>query len=170
MSDFIIRLDKTSNRQTSYSFVVKDKFFETFTFSDIKHADIIVAVKLNKQGDNISANLKINGHINKLACDICTEELSKQISAETNIIIKKTNENIFSTDEIIYVKPNHNELDLKQLIFELIILNTPKKRQHGLDENGNSKCDKEMIKLINKYTNIKKENFDPRWEKLKNLT
>ena len=70
MSDFIIRLDKTSNSQTSYSFVVKDKFFETFTSSDIKHADIIVAVKLNKQGNNISANLKINGHINKLACDI----------------------------------------------------------------------------------------------------
>ena len=170
MSDFIIRLDKTSNSQTSYSFVVKDKFFETFTSSDIKHADIIVAVKLNKQGNNISANLKINGHINKLACDICTEELSKKISAETNIIIKKTNENIFSTDEIIYVKPNDNELDLKQLIFELIILNTPIKRQHDLDENGNSKCDEEMIKLINKYTNIKKENFDPRWEKLKNLT
>ena len=170
MSDFIIRLDKTTNIQTSYSFVVRDKFFETFTFSDIKHADIIVAVTLNKNGVNISANIKINGRINKLACDICTEELSKEISAETDIVIKKTNENIFSTDEIIYVKPNDNKLDLKQLIFELIILNTPKKIQHGLDENGNSKCDEEMIKLINKYTNVKKEKFDPRWEKLKILT
>ncbi len=170
MSDFIIRLDKITNSQVSYSFVVKDKFFETFTFSAIKHTDIIAVAKLNKHGDNISLNLIINGYINKLACDICTEELSIKISGETNVIIKKTNKNIFSTDEIIYVKPNDNKLDLKQLIFELIVLNTPKKRKHGLDANGKSKCDEEMIKLIKKYTNVKNETCDPRWEVLKNLT
>jgi len=170
MSDFIIRLDKTTNSQASYSFVVKDKFFESFDFSDIKHADIIVVAKLKKHGNNIALNLTINGYINKLACDICTEELSKKISAETNIIIKKTDENIFSTDEIIYTKTHDNKLDLKQLIFELIVLNAPKKRQHDLDKNGKSKCDEEMIKLIKKYTTAKKETHDPRWEILKTLT
>ena len=169
MSDFTVKLGDLSTREICCSFVVKDKFFEAFPFSDIKHADIAVVAQLNKNGDNILLKLSLGGCINKLACDICTEELSIKISVATNIIIKRTDKNIFSTDEIIYVKPNENKLDLKQLVFELIVLNTPKKRKHDLDKKGNSKCNEEMIKLVKKYTTVRKKASDPRWDVLKNL-
>ena len=40
------------------------------------------------------------------------------------------------------------KIDLTQLIFELIVLNIPKKRKHPLNKEGNSTCNKEMIELV----------------------
>ena len=169
MDDFTIKLGAITNGKNSFSFKIKDQFFEEFTFADIKHANISVCAILDKDGEMLSLNLKINGQINQLACDICTDELSVPILAETDLIIKKTDDDLVSTDEIVYIKKSENKLDLKHLIFELIVLTVPKKRQHPLDKNGNSTCDKEMLDLVNKYTQVKEKSSDPRWDALKNL-
>jgi uncharacterized metal-binding protein YceD (DUF177 family) len=169
MNDYIVKLGAITNGQNSFSFEIKDQFFEAFTFSDIEHADISAIAKLNNNGNNMSLNLIIDGQINQLSCDICTDELSVKISAETNIIIKKTDEDLVSSDEIFYIKKSENKIDLKHLIFELIVLNAPKKRQHSLDKKGNSTCNKEMVDLVNKYTQVKDKASDPRWDALKSL-
>jgi hypothetical protein len=104
MNDYIVKLGAITNGQNSFSFEIKDQFFEAFTFSDIEHADISAIAKLNNNGNNMSLNLIIDGQINQLSCDICTDELSVKISAETNIIIKKTDEDLVSSDEIFYIK------------------------------------------------------------------
>ena len=51
----------------------------------------------------------------------------------------------------------------------MIILNLPNRRQHPLDENGESTCNKEMVDLVNKYTEVKEKSSDPRWDALKDL-
>ena len=169
MNDFTVNLGGITTGETSFSFEIKDQFFESFTFSDIEHANISAIVTLIKDGENISLNLIIKGEINQLACDICTDELSVKISGETNVMIKKTDANLASTDEIFYIKKSENKLDLSHLIFELIVLTAPKKRQHALDKQGNSTCNKEMVDLVNKYRQVKEKSSDPRWDALKNL-
>ena len=74
-----------------------------------------------------------------------------------------------STDQILYIKNSDNSIDLKQLIFELIILNLPKKRQHPLNNKGEVTCDKKMVSLIEKYTVKQEKSSDPRWDALKDL-
>jgi uncharacterized metal-binding protein YceD (DUF177 family) len=169
MNNFTVKLGTITTGKNSFSFEIKDQFFEAFTFSDVEHADISAIATLNKDGDNISLNLIIDGQINQLACDICTDELSVKISGETNVIIKKTDKDLVPTDEIFYIKKNENKLDLKHLIFELIVLNAPQKRQHALDKQGNSACNKEMVDLVNKYIQVKEKASDPRWDALKSL-
>lgn len=169
MHNFTVKLGPITNGKNSFSFEVEDQFFEAFTFSDVKHANISAVATLDKDGENISLNLTIDGQINQLACDICTDELSVQISGETNIIIKKTDDDVTSTDDIFYIKKSENKLDLKHLIFELIVLNAPKKRQHALDKQGNSTCNIEMVDLVKRYTQIKEKSSDPRWDALKSL-
>ena len=61
------------------------------------------------------------------------------------------------------------KIDLKHLIFELIVLNLPKKRKHTVDKQGKSTCNKEMVDLVNKYTQIKEQASDPRWDALKKI-
>ncbi len=85
------------------------------------------------------------------------------------MILKITEEELESTDEILYIKKSRNILDLSQLIFELIVLNTPKKNKHPLNEKGESTCNKEMVDLVNKYTLRKGKSSDHRWDVLKNL-
>ncbi len=169
MNNFKIKLPSFNNGKNLFSFNIKDAFFEEFPFSEIKHVSMNASGTIFKERGKTSLNLIITGKINKLACDICTEDLSVEISSETNMIIKRTDENLFSNDEIYYIKKTENSIDIKKLIFELIILNIPKKRCHPLDVNGNSTCDKEMIELIEKYKHKQKITSDPRWDVLKDL-
>lgn len=169
MSNFMVKLGAITNNKKSFAFEVKDSFFEAFSFSEIEHANVSAIATLDKDGENISLNLKINGQINQLDCDICAHKLSMPISGEINLIIKKTNEDLLSTDEILYVKKHENQINLKQLIFELIVLSTPEKREHALDNQGNPTCNKEMLELLNKYTETQEKTSDPRWDALKNL-
>ena len=107
--------------------------------------------------------------INDVPCDLCNQHLSIDINCSTKLIIKKTQRNLSSTEEIIYLQKNENSINLKQIIFELIVVNIPAKREHPVDKNGNSTCDKGMIELLNKYMPGKSKLSDPRWDALKNL-
>tara|TARA_B100000767_G_scaffold239164_1_gene234281 strand:+ start:405 stop:923 length:519 start_codon:yes stop_codon:yes gene_type:complete len=169
MNDFKIKLGEINGGENYFSFVIKDQFFEGFILSDVQFADITATALLEKDGDKLGLKLKIEGQINKLLCDICTDEISAGITAEAKLIIKKTDEELVSTDEIFYVKKSENTIDLKQLIFELIILNLPKKNKHSLNEDGSSKCNKEMLALVNKYKITEEKSSDPRWDALKKL-
>jgi uncharacterized metal-binding protein YceD (DUF177 family) len=170
MDIFTIKLGSITNGENSFSYVIKDQFFEEFDFAEVKHSDIFVKVVINKKSEKISLNLIINGQINQIPCDICTDNISVNINGETNVIIQKTDDDLISTDEILYIKSSENKLNLKQLIFESIILNVPKIRQHPLDTNGKITCNKEMVDLVKKYTQVIKKASDPRWDALKNLT
>jgi len=169
MNDYKIKLGGITNGKNSLSFEIKDQFFEAFILSDIEHAEIIATALLDKDGEKLALTLTIEGKINKLLCDICTEEISVNITAETNVIIKITDEDLTSTEEIFYIKKSENLIDLQQLIFELIILNLPKKRKHPLNTKGEVTCNEEMVNLIKKYTVKQEKSSDPRWDALKDL-
>tara|TARA_Y100000385_G_scaffold273309_1_gene315077 strand:- start:462 stop:974 length:513 start_codon:yes stop_codon:yes gene_type:complete len=169
MSNFIIKLGSITNNKNYFSFDIKDQFFESFSYSDLESADITANALLEKDGKNILLKLKIDGAIHHQACDICADEISVNVAGETNIIIKKTDENLESTDEIFYIHTSDNQIDLKHLIFELIVLNAPKKRKHPLDNNGNSTCNKDMVNLVAKYTQVNDKSSDPRWDALKKI-
>ena len=127
MNDFKIKLGAINGGENHFIFEIKDQFFEEFTLSDVEYANIKATALLDKDGDRLGLKITIDGKINKLLCDICTDEISVGITAETKLIIKTTDDDLVSTDEIFYVKKSENAIDLKQLIFELIILNLPKK-------------------------------------------
>ena len=169
MNEYKIKLGNITNGRNSFSFEIKDQFFDAFTLSDVEHAEIIATALVNKDGHELALTLQIDGTINKLLCDICAEEISISIKAAVNIIIKKTDNDLISTDEILYIKNSDTSIDLKQLIFELIILNLPKKRQHPLNNKGEVTCDKKMVSLIKKYTVKQEKSSDPRWDALKDL-
>ena len=169
MNDYKITLEGVTNGKHSFSFEIKDQFFEAFTLSDVKHAEIIATALLDKDGSKLILKLILDGKINKLLCDICAEEISVNIVSETNVIIKKTDEDLISTDKVFYIKKSENSIDLRQLIFELIIVSLPKKQQHPLNNKGELTCNKEMINLIEKYTVKQEKSSDPRWDALKDF-
>ena len=85
--------------------------------SDVEHADIIATALLDKDGDKLGLKLRIDGKINNQLCDICTEEISIDITAETDVVLKITDEDLHSTDEIFYIKKSENSLRFKAINF-----------------------------------------------------
>jgi uncharacterized metal-binding protein YceD (DUF177 family) len=169
MNNFTVNLGEITSGKNSFSFQIKDQFFESFAFLDVENGDINAIANICKDGEKMSLNLIVEGQLNQLVCDICTDDLSVDLSAETNMVIEKTDSDLVSTDEVYYVKKSEKKIDLKQLFFELIVLNIPKKRQHNLDNMGKSTCNKEMLDLVNKYSQVEQKTSDPRWDVLKCL-
>ena len=169
MDSYSIKLNGLKEGKNLFSFKIKSDFFYPFNYSEIKKADISVISVLNKENNKLKLDTKIEGVINNLSCDICLGKIDLEIISNSSIVIKETDKELESTDEIFYITPNQPILNLHHLFYEMIVLALPNKKTHCNDKNGKSTCDDQMINLINKFT--KKENsvIDDRWEALKEL-
>ena len=169
MNEYRITIGGIEEGIHSFTFDIKDSFFKAFSQSEVRNANIIATVLLERENNKLALSIELNGEINHLLCDICAEDISVDISSITKMMIKETSENLESTDEIIYINSNENELSIEHLLFELITLSLPNRRQHPVNEDGTTNCNKEMISLIDKYNNIEEKSSDPRWDALKDL-
>jgi len=169
MNEYIITIGGIKEGVHSFTFEIKDSFFKAFSQSEIRSANIIAAVLLEKENSKLALSIRLNGKVNRLLCDICAEEISIDISSITKMMIKETSENLESTDEVIYINSNENELSIEHLLFELITLSLPNRREHPANDDGTTNCNTEMINLIDKYNHIEEKSSDPRWDALKDL-
>ncbi|MEE2953804.1 MAG: DUF177 domain-containing protein [Bacteroidota bacterium] len=168
MQHYNINLNNIKNGGEIYSFQINDSFFKEFLSSEITKADFNIHLDIKKENDKYLLCLQIKGVIKNLVCDLCAEELNIPIQNTTTIILQESKEILESTDEIIYIKPHQNIINLKSLFFEIISLSVPSKRIHKTDTKGDSECNNDMLKLIEKYMR-KEVAYDDRWETLKNL-
>ena len=170
MDYYKIKVTGIKDGSYSNSFKIKDKFFETFAKSEIISADISASTMLLKEGSEMSLSININGVVNNIPCDICTEDISIPLSSSLNFILKEDDKDNNIEDDIIYLKSKENEICIQKHLFEMIVLAMPNKRRHELNSTDKRECNKEMVNLINKYTERTEKLSDPRWEALKDIT
>lgn len=169
--EYIIQFVGLPVGKHEYEFKVTDKFFDDLEYSEIKQGNINVDLTLLKQSSMMSLEFKISGTV-KVNCDLCTAEFDLPITGDYKLIVKVGGSDTGDEDDdIITVAANEHELDVRQYIYEYIILSLPIKRVHPLDKNGNSTCDPEMLEKVRKYLvdKEKDEKTDPRWDGLKNI-
>jgi uncharacterized metal-binding protein YceD (DUF177 family) len=164
-----IRIAGLKEGEHRQEFEIKNKFFQAYEYSDVKAGDFIVETLLIIRGLDRKLRISIEGIITNFLCDYCVQKLEWPITTTSNFVIKESEKEMESTDEVIYVLPNQYQLVINQLIFEMINLSVPTKRTHDINEKGELKCDKEMLTLIDKYATKTKQEIDPRWEVLNKL-
>lgn len=169
MSEYKIKLTNLDKSSIEYLFTIEESFFKDFSFSEITHADINVQCIASKTLEKISLTININGIIKNFLCDNCAENIHIPVTSESAFVIKQSENNDLSHDDILYVSTNDNFIEIKHLIYELITLATPNKRSHNSISNEIN-CNKDMQKLIEKYSSREEnKDSDPRWKVLKNL-
>lgn len=164
-----IRIAGLNDGEHRQAFKIKDKFFEAYDKSEVKTGEFIVNTLVVLRGLDRKLRINIEGKITNLLCDYCIKRLECVISTTLNFVIKESENETESTDEIIYVLPSQHQLDINQLIFEMINLSIPTKQTHSKSEQKNGKCDKEMIQLLEEYTIKTNKEIDPRWKVLNKL-
>ena len=169
MPKHYIRIAGLKEGEHRQAFEIKDKFFEAYEQSEVKTGSFIVNTLVAIIGIDRKLSINIEGTITNLLCDYCAKKLEWPISITSNFVIKESEKEMDSTDEVIYVLSNQHHLNINQLIFEMINLSIPSKRTHNKSEQGEGKCDKEMLELMEKYATKTKQEIDPRWEVLNKL-
>lgn len=167
LKDYIMQFSGLADGVHAFEYNVDDTFFKEFELSEITQANVKIRLMLDKQTTMMVLEFDISGEVT-CVCDRCLENYQQEIKGNERIIVKFDEDKSKETDEIKILLPSEHQIDLSQDIYEFINLMLPAKRVHLEDESGNSACDPEIIKFLEKLNT--KENNDPRWDELKKIS
>lgn len=149
-----------------FEFEINDKFFSHFEYSQIQHANIQLELEVAKQERMMVLDFIFKGEV-EVTCDRCSDEFMFPVDVTEQLIVKFGSEHVEESDDVVVVADNEYQFNLSEYIYEYIHLALPIKVIHPDDEDGNSGCDPEVLRILNSV--IVSNEQDPRWEALKKL-
>lgn len=166
--EFVIPFRGLAIGNHEFNFVIDERFFERFSYSEITNGHVNVSLLFTKQERLFTLDFNLKGVVD-VECDRCSETFPLSISASNKLFIKLQHEHVRVevSDDVIAIPDTEWGIDVKQYIYEFIILALPIQKVHPLNADGSSQCDPEMIKLLKQYS--KSSMTDPRWDALQNL-
>ncbi|MBC7382067.1 MAG: DUF177 domain-containing protein [Bacteroidia bacterium] len=172
---YLIEFNKLKFGHNEFSFLLDDKFLADFEYSPYDKANIKVDLKLIKAETLYDLKFEFKGNVS-VVCDTCAEDIDLPIEEKFGLLIKLSEVNNFDDSEIIYIARAEIEFDLKQYLYESLLLAVPQRK--GCEELPEPKpCNVEVLKKLShdeKFEDTETssedhENEDPRWNKLKDL-
>jgi uncharacterized protein len=156
-----------------FEYELDDKFFDKFENSEVKKGSLKAEVILTKQSTLMIFEFSAKGTV-ELLCDRCLDIYNQKVSNKSKLYIKFGSEDEELSEDVIMISQDDFQINVAQYLYELVILGLPIKHIHPVNKNGQSDCDPEMIKKLNEYLVIEKDNedqepVDERWNELKKL-
>lgn len=163
-----VNLDEGNHQ---YTYIVDNAFIELFNTSAFYEVNIKVDLQLLKHNTIITLLFNMTGHI-VTDCDVCLEKLEVPLAVTKSVLVKPTGTNPEDVDEDeVIIADSDSEINVAQHIYDFITLAVPIKNVHTEDAEGNSTCNPDVLRELNKRqpgTHDTQET-DPRWEKLKRI-
>jgi uncharacterized protein len=158
-----------------YNFVLDEKFLADFEYSPIKNAKVDVSLNLEKTENLYDLKFHFEGTVSS-TCDTCADDIDLPISEDFELLMKLSEANNFDDAEIIYIARTEIEFDLRQYLYESLLLAVPQRKSCGELPNPKS-CNPAVLKLLAQTEENENESgkgeddelSDPRWNKLKDL-
>lgn len=149
-----------------YEFDVDDKFFEAFEYSEIEKGRLKVTLELDKQERMFILQFFITGTVNVM-CDRCSGMFDHILDGKEKLIVKLGFERNEESHDILVIPESEHSFDISPYIYEYIVLMLPAKKIHPDDKHGNSTCDPDVLRILEKYRYENRP--DSRWDDLKKL-
>jgi len=171
MKEFTIPFVGLKEGKHNFEFKITKAFFDFFEYDEFNDVAITTSLLLNKTATMMELDFIAQGTIN-VNCDLTNEPFDETIATELKLIVRFGEEFNDENEEILILPHGEYEVDVKQYIYEMIVLAKPFKLRHPGIEDGT--LDIEILSSIEKYslkenTEEDSEDVDPRWNKLKNL-
>ena len=168
MNMFIIPFIGLKEGKHQFEYQIDKKFFEAFQYDEFNDVDVKVELSFVKKATMLELEFQFNGNVT-VSCDISNELFNQPISDKFKLIVKFGDEYNDERDDILVIPHTEFQINIAQYIYESIILSVPSKRVHPNVINGSLKS--EVIEKLKELEikEIKIENIDPRWDKLKDL-
>ena len=153
------------------SLILRKRSLIFFKYDEFNDVHITTSLLLNKTSTMMELEFVSQGTIN-VNCDLTNEPFDQDVYSDLKLIVRFGEEFNDENEEILILPHGEYEVDIKQYIYEMIVLSKPFKLSHPGIEDGT--LDIEILSSIEKYslkenTEESTEDVDPRWNKLKNL-
>ena len=119
----------------NFNFDIGNKFFESFDYDDFIDVDIVAKLKLEKRKNMLNLDFLFSGKI-KVPCDLTMEPFYIDINIDYSVIVKLSESKDSADDKILFLSTSASSIDVSNIIFETIVLETPQKRVHPGIEDG----------------------------------
>jgi len=171
MKEFKIQFVGLKEGKHDFEFAINKSFFDFFEYDEFNDVAIVTSILLNKTSTMMEFEFNAQGTIN-VNCDLTNEPFDQAIKTNLKLIVRFGEEFNNENEEILILPHGEYEIDVKQYIYEMIVLAKPFKLRHPGIEDGT--LDVEILSSIEKYslkenTEEDSDDVDPRWNKLKNL-
>lgn len=171
MKEFKIPFVGLKEGKHNFEFKIKKAFFDFFEYDEFNDVAIAASLLLNKTSTMMELDFSVQGAVN-VNCDLTNEPFDQELNGDLKLIVRFGDEFNDENEEILILPHGEYEVDVKQYIYEMIVLAKPIKLSHPGIEDGS--LDLEILTDIEKYS-LKEspeentDDVDPRWNKLKNL-
>ena len=154
----------------NYQFKINNDFFDDFKESEIHKASVDAEIEMIISKDLLILNISLKGMI-EVQCDRCLGNYFHSIEYKTELFVEfgEKNSDISDADNKIVLSNKEDEIVLDKHLYDYLHLSVPYQKIHPNDETGNSSCDPDMIKKLDDLNTKNNTEFDPRWDKLKDL-
>lgn len=171
-NEFLIPFIGLKLGKHQFEYQINETFFDAFDFEDFEKADIKVNVTLEKKSTMLELAFKHAGTVN-VPCDLTGEMFDLPIKGKIKLVVQFGEEFNNDNEELLILPHGEHQIDIKQYVYEMIVLSVPLKKTHPGIKDGtlqSAALDKLKELEVKEHKEIKKEEeTDPRWDQLKKL-
>jgi uncharacterized metal-binding protein YceD (DUF177 family) len=149
-----------------FDFIIGNSFFEQVKDTEITGGSVSVVITMAKDERMMDLHLAIEGKVS-VACDRCNEQMEMDVKGNERLIIKLGDRYYEESDDVQVIPDTAHQFDMSPFLYEYIHLLLPIRRVHPEDDQGNSRCDPEIIRKLKELSESHMP--DPRWEALNQL-
>jgi uncharacterized metal-binding protein YceD (DUF177 family) len=172
LNEFLIPFIGLKLGKHQFEYQVNNTFFADFGFDEFEDASVKVAVVLEKKSTFMELTFKHKGSVN-VPCDMTGEFFDLPIKGKINLVVQFGEQFNNDNEELLILPHGEHQIDIKQYIYEMIVLSVPLKKVHPGIKDGTLKTpalDKlKELSVKDQNQGKQEEKNDPRWDKLKKL-
>ena len=172
LSEFLIPFIGLKLGKHQFEYQINKTFFDAFDYDEYENSDIKVNVTLEKKSTFMELTLKHKGTVN-VPCDLTGELFDFPIKGKIKVVVQFGEQFNNDNEELLILPHGEHQIDVKQFIYEMIVLSVPLKKVHPGIKDGTLQTpalDKlKELAVKNQKQSIKEEEIDPRWDQLKKL-
>ena len=152
-----------------FKYTIDNAFFETNPYDEILGAQIEVTLDFVKKSTFLELDFSAVGFLN-VACDLTNEHYEESIQTAMHLIVKFGDFYEDENEEVLIIPHSETELDVSQMIYEMLVLAVPIKKEHPGIADGSLQTDiLDKLEELRPKEHSKSQETDPRWSKLKDL-
>lgn len=135
-----------------FDYQVDDKFFKHYGEQDFSNCKAKIKLELEKNNSFMLLKFDVDGTA-EVNCDRCGNELKLQLWDEFRMTVKLVDEPDTMNEQeedpdVFYISKTESHIYVGDWIYEFINLSIPMQKLCGTDEQGESLCNKEVLKKL----------------------
>lgn len=147
---YIIQFKGLKEGVHEFTFSIDKPFFEAFEYLAVPDGQVDVTVVLEKKPTFLELNVSIKGEM-EVQCDRCLEFFPLPVQYNGHLVVRFSELENESDEDVIWLRPDDYELDLRHYFYECLSLSIPIRKVHPDLPNGEPGCDPGMLKKLNEY-------------------